>query len=201
MKIFIATFNPGKQKEFKRILSKNAHLKLYFPQDLEITEEVEESGTTFEENSVLKAKFYFNLTKIPTLADDGGLEIHVLGGEPGVKTRRWLGYKVTDSELIDHTLDKLKKYKNKKERRANLRACMTYFDGQTILTECEKIEGYIAAVARKKKTPGYPFGALLMVDGFDKYYDDLRARENQAVNHREKALKRLWKRIRNVYNK
>lgn len=200
MRIFIATFNPGKQKEFKRILSNNANLKIYFPQNLKITEEVEETGKTFEENSALKAKFYFNIAKIPTIADDGGLEIESLGGAPGVKSRRWLGYKGTDSELLDHALEKLKKYKNNDERTAAMKVCLTFFDGENIFQESDKINGFIAKKPNNNYPKGYPFRGLFIVLPINKYYDDLTVTEHKKYNHRERALNRLWKRIIKLYN-
>jgi len=78
--------------------------------DVGITEAPEETGISFQENAILKAKFYAEKSKLPTLADDGGLEIDALNGEPGVKSHRWIHQdrEDTDEELIQYTLDRMK---------------------------------------------------------------------------------------------
>lgn len=205
MKILICTFNRGKQKEFGRILKKLAKkdkidLELLFPQDLELKDKVRETGRTFKENSTLKAKFFFGETGLPTIADDGGLEIEVLGGEPGVKSRRWRGDEGEDEELIDYALKRLKKYQKQKERRAYLKACITFFDGENTIQETEKIKGYIARKTSKRRIKGYPFRALFVVLPIKKYYDQLSKKEHEKYNHRERALKKLWRRLKLLYN-
>jgi len=189
MKLLIASFNPGKQAEFKRIIGQE--FELVYPQDLGLKDEVEETGQTFAANSELKARHYFNLAQIPVLADDGGLEIDRLGGEPGVKSRRWLGRPATDEELIQETLTRLAKFPAKADRTAWLKTVITYFDGQQLLQETGAIKGYIAPQPSKNRTVGYPFRDLLIVEEFNKYYGELTDQEHQQVNHREKALRRL----------
>ena len=86
-KLLIATNNPGKLKEYKKLL-KDLPLKIVSLKNLGIKNKVDENAKTFEENAVKKAEFYSQLTGLPTLSDDGGLEIDYLNGEPGVKSRR-----------------------------------------------------------------------------------------------------------------
>ena len=108
-KLLIATTNPGKLTEIKRFLG-DLPIELVGLKDIGIADTVEETGKTFEENAILKANYYYKKSGLPTLADDGGFEIDALGGEPGVRSHRWIdGTKEsTDEELIEYTLLRLK---------------------------------------------------------------------------------------------
>lgn len=152
----------------------------------------EENGATFEENAKLKAQFYGNKTGLPAIADDGGLAIEALQGEPGVKSRRWPGHEATDQELIDYALEKLRGVPLEK-RTAKLETCLCFydFDKQLFLTETDHIDGWIAEEPCPIVTPGYPYRALFMVKEFNKYYDELTEEEHAKVNHRIKAAQRL----------
>ncbi len=123
-KLLIATTNPGKLGEITRYLS-DLPIKLVGLKDLKITDKVEETGATFEENAIIKAKFYCEKSGLPTIGDDGGLEIDVLGGAPGVKSHRWIhgDREDTDEELIAHTIKQLKGIPLE-NRKAQLRAVL-----------------------------------------------------------------------------
>ena len=88
--LLIATSNPGKMREYAGLF-RDSHFQLLSLEDLGISHEVDETGLTFRENAWLKASEYAALAGIPTLADDSGLEVDVLGGEPGVKSARYGG--------------------------------------------------------------------------------------------------------------
>lgn len=198
MKILIATHNPGKLEELRKALlplERNDH-QIVSLKELSIDSEPEETGTTFQENSLLKAKYYAKRSGIPTIADDGGLGINMLNGEPGVTSRRWKGYDATDEELIQYTLEKLKPYQGN-NRSAYLQTCITFYDpkNQTAFSETEKIDGFIADKASNKRIEGYPFRALFIVKKFNKYYDELTGKEHEEINHRLKAAKRLAKKM------
>jgi XTP/dITP diphosphohydrolase len=197
-KILIATTNKAKLKEIKNGLKPllKQKIKLLTLTDVGVEEKPEESGKTFCENAKIKAKFYAQKTNLPTLADDGGLLIPFLNNEPGVKSRRWLGYEASDDELINYTLERLKNVP-KEKRTAYLQVCLCFFDPKTkkIFFEEEKIEGFIAKKPSGKATFGYPFRALFMVKKFNKYYDELTKKEHQQINHRLIALTRLTKKI------
>ena len=119
MKILIGTQNRSKQRDFGRSIQhaarqKSLDIELVFPQDENITEDVDETGKTFAENSELKARYYFEkayaLTneRIPTISDDGGIIIPLFCENiPGVHSKRWAGENATDQEIIDFTLKKL----------------------------------------------------------------------------------------------
>ncbi|HEV2170340.1 MAG TPA: non-canonical purine NTP pyrophosphatase, partial [Candidatus Binatus sp.] len=90
-RLLIATTNPAKLAEYRLILRElGIELALVSLAELGIAEAPEETGATFAENALIKARYYFPRARIATLADDGGLEIDALGGEPGVRSHRWL---------------------------------------------------------------------------------------------------------------
>ena len=99
-KLLIATRNQGKLKEISQFLS-DLPIKILSLSDIGITDEFEEKGKTYQENSQNKAIFYAKLSGLPTISDDGGIEIDALGGAPGIKSRRWVGKDSTDEKIIE----------------------------------------------------------------------------------------------------
>jgi XTP/dITP diphosphohydrolase len=201
-KILIATTNPAKIKEIKLGLKEleKRGFEILTLNDLPIKyKEPEETGKTLKENSLIKAEFYANLTGLPCLADDGGLIIPYLNFEPGVKSKRWLGRDASDEELINYTLKRLAKVP-KKNRQAYFQSYLCLYDPKTkrAIFETEKISGHIAQSSSTRRITGFPFRALLVVDKFNKFYDDLSPEEHQQVNHRLIALKRLVMKIKNM---
>lgn len=191
MKILVATGNPAK---FSDITSSLKDLRLNFVslKDMGITSEPKESGKTFEENAILKAKYYSKLTKLPTLADDGGLEIDILGGEPGVKTRRWINNQEADDDtILKYTLLRLRNFTGN-QRKARLKAVIClYLPGNVYYTTTGFIEGIIAERPYKKYKPGFPFDALLYFPQKRKYYYQLKYEDQSPLNHRTKAIQKL----------
>jgi XTP/dITP diphosphohydrolase len=205
MKLLLGTHNPGKQAELRRILTglTDAHgveLELVYPDELPGLRPPEETGASFEANAWLKAQHYCTATGLPTVADDGGLEIAALGGAPGVLSRRWAGFEADDETLIDYTLQQLRNHRESRDRRARLRTCLSYARPATSAGErptragqvCESIEGTIATAPTAQRIAGYPYRSLFIVAGLDRYYDELSPTEHAAVNHRERALTKLF---------
>lgn len=190
----IATKNPGKVKEiggfFARVGIATQSL-IDFP-DIKA---IEETGKTFEENAILKAKRYFQLTGLPCIADDGGLEIDALNGEPGVKSRRWIGREMTDWEMVDYALLRLKGVPREK-RTARLRAVLAFCDDKECFTDTGAIEGAMLEERPTEMDPGLPFRGLLLISQFGKLYKDLTHEEHEAINHRREMLRRMLPRIK-----
>ncbi len=199
-KILIATHNPAKEKEIRETLKEilPKEVELVSLKELGIKQEPEETEKTFKENALLKAKYYASLTGLSTIADDGGLIIPALNNEPGVKSRRWLGYPASDEELIEYTLKRMKGLENK-ERLAYLETCVCFYEPKKRLAifQSERIEGYIAEKPSKKRLKGYPFRSLFIVKKFNKYYDELTEKEHEEVNHRKRAIKKLFLKLKN----
>lgn len=189
-KLLLATKNPGKIKEFSRLLKGFSILSL---QDLNIENDVDEDGKTFTENSQKKAKFYANLSGMPSLSDDGGLEIDALNGQPGVRSRRWLGYEATDKELGAH-LEKVIKTLPEENRTARFVTVVSFAlpTGQ-VWSERGELVGILKKDPNIELIPGYPFRSYFYLPEIKKFYtdEDLDSLEIDKYNHRYKALKKL----------
>ncbi len=190
--LLIATTNKGKIKELTEFLS-DLPLQILTLKDVNILEDIEEKGKTYEENSQAKALFYSKKSGLPAIADDGGLEISALGGAPGVHSRRWLGYKATDEELIDH-LSKVAKDLPDNNRDAYFRTVISLAlpDGKTWSVSGE-VKGIIAKKPLKNILKGYPYRSFFFLPEINKYYheSELSKEEQVFYNHRYKAIQKL----------
>ncbi|KKQ79394.1 MAG: Non-canonical purine NTP pyrophosphatase [Parcubacteria group bacterium GW2011_GWC2_38_7] len=190
MKLVIATHNQGKAQEIKKFLAL-WDVEALSLDDLNITDDVEETGTTFQENALIKAKFFCKLTKLPTLADDAGLEIDALNGEPGVKSRRWNGTRMTDQELIDYTFEKLKNVPVEKRSCRLVSVIALCVPGQEPKFGRGTIEGSITVKQELPIQEGYPFRSIFYVPKYKKMLGALSPAEHAESNHRLDALKQL----------
>ena len=191
--LLVATTNPGKVQELFTFLS-DVPVSLVSLKDVSIVKDVDETGKTYKENAQLKAIYYANLSGLPAISDDGGLEIAALYNQPGIKSRRWLGYHATDEELQAH-LQKVAMELPDDNRKAvfNVVTSFALPSGEVWSTE-GSIEGIIA------KTPlpllqGYPFRSFFFLPSLNKYYHEsqLTEEEMKAYNHRYKAITKLKK--------
>jgi len=190
MKLLIASHNPAKVKEYKRYLSELS-LELVSLLDLNIKEEAPEDGKNFEENAINKAKFYQKLTGLSAISDDGGLMIDVLNGAPGVKSRHWLGYRMTDEEMIQSVIEKMKDIpEGKRTCHLVAVAALAMPDG-TIHTQQAQIDGLVAKAPTKKRLNGYPYRSFFYLPKFKKFYLELTDEEHEQINHRKFALLKL----------
>lgn len=189
-KLLIATTNLAKFKEYKELL-KSLPLKLVSLKDLGVKRKPNENGKTFQENAIKKAKFYSKLTNLPALADDGGLEIDYLKGEPGIKSHRWPGREATDQELIDYTLKRLKGVPWDK-RGAQFRVILALaISGKKILNFEGKKRGIILTKPRGKLIPGYPFRSIFYLSKYGKSFNQLSFKQEIKIGHRQKPIKKL----------
>lgn len=190
-KFLIATSNPGKVIEYKLLLS-GLPVELVSLKEAGITMAVEEDGKTFEENAVKKAAAYHSLSRLPTLADDGGLEIDYLNGEPGVLSRRWPGYEASDEELVKMALSKLEGVPQEKRTACLKVSIAVIFPGdETIYTSEGVKRGYIGTAPAGPLTDGYPFRSLFYLSELGKYYSELTAEEGALLAHRKDAIDKL----------
>lgn len=193
-KLLIATHNPAKKTELKEgfLPLEKKGIQLIFLDDLHILEDPEETGKTFEENARLKSEFFAQLTGLPTVADDGGIMIDALGGEPGVHSKRWLGRTATDEELVKHTITKLSGIPLE-QRTARFHIALWYTNPlkSTHHLSTADLRGRIALHVGPDAKLGFPYRSLFIVDRFNKYYDELSESEHKNVNHRLKAIDQL----------
>lgn len=191
-KLLIATKNKGKLTEFKEFL-KDLPFEIISLADLNIKEDIEEDGKTYQENSQKKALFFTKLTNLPTLADDGGIEISALGGAPGIRSRRWLGFEATDEELINHML-KISKELPDNNRKAVFRTVVSFAMPTGKIWSVEgKVEGIISKKPLLKILKGYPYRSFFFLPKINKFYheSELSKKEERLYNHRYKAITKL----------
>lgn len=191
-KLLIATKNEGKLKEFKNFLSE-LPLKILSLKDLKIKENFKETGKTYLQNSTAKALFYARLSDLPTIADDGGIEIEALNFKPGIKSRRWLGHEATDEELIIHMI-KISKGLPNNNRKAFFRTVVSFaLPNGKIYSSRGEIEGIIAKKPYFKLLKGYPYRSFFYLPKIKKYYHEnqLTNKEQKLYNHRYKAIQGL----------
>lgn len=188
--LLVATTNPGKLKEIQLVYA-DAEIELKSLKDFPGVAPAEETGETFEENAVIKAKYYFGETSLPTIADDGGLEVEALGGLPGVKSHRFLGYEASEKELAAAIIERLKGLPQGETRGARLGGYMAFYDGTRLFTTSNFVEGWIAEELPPEIEPGFPYRSILVLKEFGKLYKDLTAEENMQINHRRYNLHAL----------
>jgi len=201
-KLLIATKNKGKIQELTEFL-KDLHLQLVSLKDVGITQDVVETGKTYEENSRKKAVFYARLSGLPAISDDGGLEIAALNGAPGVKSRRWLGYEASDEKLIEY-MKKIAKELPENNRNAKFVTVVSFalpgaelYPGK-VWSERGEVAGIIAKKPYLKLLQGYPYRSFFYLPKVQKFYheSELTDDEMKLYNHRYKAIQNLKKIIR-----
>ncbi len=191
-KLLVATHNPAKVEEYKKYLA-DLPLEIVSLGDLNITKKVKENGKTFKENAILKAETYGKLTGLPAITDDGGLEIDALGGEPGIRSRNWLGYRMTDEEMIGEVMKRMEGVP-KNQRTCRLVGVIALFTPRDkIYTQYACKRGIISLKPCEKRVPGYPFRSIFFLPEFKKFYSQLTEEEHEQVNHRKFALEKLKK--------
>jgi XTP/dITP diphosphohydrolase len=190
MRVLVGTNNPGKHIEITEVLS-DLDVELLTPADLKITIDPEETGTTYAENALLKAKhFYEHGGSIPTIADDSGIIIDAIRNELGVYTRRWgAGAEATDEEWIAYFLERMQAEQNKKARFV---CNLAYIDpdGEHHIFE-GTCEGIITPELEADYLPGLPISACFKPEGFDKVYSAMTIDEKNAISHRGRAVQQL----------
>jgi len=187
--ILIGTTNSGKIREINHLLSSEIDdLKLFSPKDLNIRIVPKEDGTTFLENSIIKALFYSRQKKnILTLADDSGLTVDVLNGYPGIKSARYGGENSNDQINIKKLLNNLH---GKENKRAKFVSVITLAkDGIIINSFKGEVEGEIIDEQMGKN--GFGYDPIFYYEPLKKTFAELSKYEKNQISHRAKALKKM----------
>ena len=183
-RLLIATRNHGKAREIAAVLS-DLGLEIVSLADYPGAPEIEETGATFLENAVLKARAYAAYTGELTLADDSGLEVDALGGAPGVRSSR---FAPTDPQRIAKLLDMMKDVPDgRRSARFRCAIAIAWPDGRVETCE-DSIEGVIAR--EPKGANGFGYDPILYLPEMDKHVAELLPHEKNAISHRGKALAR-----------
>ncbi len=187
--ILIATKNVGKVKELREFLS-DLNIGLKDLTEFANSEEVAETGETFLDNAVLKAKGYSTAAKMWSIADDSGLEVEALGGAPGVLSARYAGVSATDDQRINKLLRELENTDNKR-RQARFVCAMAVSDenGVVKFTTEGICNGRIAV--KSQGTKGFGYDPVFIPEGFDTTFGQLADKIKQNLSHRAKAIREI----------
>lgn len=194
-KLLIATKNRGKIKEYKEFLS-DLDVKLVSLSDVGISDEYEETGNSYEENSEGKALFYAKKSGLPSISDDGGIELDGLDGAPGIKSRRYFGKnrkEATDEEIIE-AMTKLSKQLPENKRGARFVLVVSFVLPQgKVWSQRGVVEGIITEKPLMKLSKGYPYRSFFYLPKLGKYYfeSELTKDEMKEYNHRYRAIQNL----------
>ena len=184
MRFVLATHNPGKLREMGEIL-KDFGIEVVSPRDLGLTVDVEETGTTFAENAMLKAKAICKEANLPAIADDSGLCVDALNGAPGVYSARYGGEGLDDKGRYLLLLSSLRGAPTRAAHFACAVAC-AFPNGDTLTAE-GRCDGSIAYAPLGEG--GFGYDPVFLLPGTGKTFGQLTREEKSAVSHRGRALK------------
>jgi XTP/dITP diphosphohydrolase len=182
--LIFATSNQNKVLEIQKILPKKFNIKSL--KDLNYFEDVPENETTIEGNAIFKSKYIYKKFNINVFADDTGLEVEALNGEPGVHSARYAG-KTRNSEKNIKKL--LKNLKNIKNRNARFKTVIALIIDNKLHIFSGIVEGYI--LDSPKGNNGFGYDPIFCPNGFDKSFAELTLKEKNLISHRSLAMKKL----------
>jgi XTP/dITP diphosphohydrolase len=198
--LLIATTNSAKFAEYGLLL-RDFSLKLLSLRDAGIGAEAPEGAPTFAENARMKARFYFDIAAIPTLADDGGLEVDALGGAPGVRSHRWLGEGANDRVLAEEVVRRVAGIEPAR-RTARLRAAaaLIHQDGGTMREAIAEaaLEGIVADRCYPEIRAGFPYRSVLYLPDRGCYLAELDEAEAANLSQRRIAVLKLTDNLRRI---
>ena len=191
-KLLIGTNNKGKLKEIKDLLPKN--LTIYSPLDFKIKSPIE-NGKSFKENSLIKAKYFSKISKMPCLSDDSGLEIDILNGDPGIYSARWGGksgnFQIAMNKVFKKLNKKDKNWKIKKIKARFICSLTIYVSEKEIVSSVGKIEGYISPNMRGQN--GFGYDPIFIPNGKKITFGEMKSIQKYKIDHRFKAFKKIKK--------
>ncbi len=184
MKLVFATNNQHKLHELRTMLG--SKFELLSLSDIGCTDEIPEEQPTLEGNARQKAQFIFNKYKINCFADDTGLEIESLNGEPGVYSARYAGPDNNAQANMDKVLSNLAKIKNRNARFRTV--ILLILDGKEYAFE-GIVDGTI--LSEKKGTTGFGYDPIFLPNGFNQTFAEMALSEKNTISHRGRAVKKL----------
>jgi XTP/dITP diphosphohydrolase len=197
-KLVAATNNKGKIKEIKAILG-GLGFEVVSQSELGLDLDVEETGTTFTENALLKARAAAQASGIPAIADDSGLCVDALGGAPGVYSARYAGEGATDAMLIEKLLKNMEGIE-KEKRGARFVSAVAF-----VTPQGEEFTALGEAEGRITEAPfgdgGFGYDPIFYSTELDKTYAQMSAQEKNSISHRYRALMALKDILEKNYKK
>ena len=186
MKIIFASQNKGKMQELKAIFN-NSHFEIYSLYDLGNDMEIEETGSTFYDNALIKAKAVYDYYKEPAFADDSGLMIEQLDGRPGVISARYAG---EGCSFADNNLKVISELWDLPEpHKAKFVSTALFYDGQNIIEAVGELPGKI--IMEQRGTEGFGYDPIFIPDGYEKTIAELSFEEKNSISHRAESFNKL----------
>jgi XTP/dITP diphosphohydrolase len=185
VKVIIATHNRGKVREIADLM-KGLPVEWLSASDFPDVPPTVESGDTLEENSLLKAQALSKAAGLPAVADDSGLFVDALKGEPGVHSARYAGPKCNDADNVKKLLEEMVEVKDL-ERGAAFRTVVTIvWPGETPVYLAGEIKGKITK--NPKGTAGFGYDPVFQPEGYDRVFAEMTLEEKNAISHRARAF-------------
>ena len=194
MKIVIATFNEGKLREFKALFHKSNFEALSLKDFT--TEDIDETGQSYEENAMLKAQKANELSNYPSLGDDSGLQVKLLNDEPGLFSARYSGKNATDETNIKKLLEATKNLENAK---AKFVSTLAFYDAQKNLElfSFGELEGEI--IKEKRGNKGFGYDPIFKIKNSSQTLAELSFDERMRVSHRAKSTQEMLIHLNSLY--
>jgi len=191
-KLLIGTNNEGKYKEIKALLPK--YIKTYSTKKFKL-KSPKEDGLTFEENSIIKSKYFSKKTKLVCLADDSGLEVDLLNKAPGIYSARWGGKNGDFKKAIKRVYRNLykidKNWKSKKIKARFICALSIYNFDKKIASVRGKVEGYLSN--EPKGNNGFGYDPIFIPRRKKKTFGEMKSSDKYKIDHRYIAFKKIKK--------
>ena len=190
-KIIIGTHNQGKFKEISNLLP--PYIKKLSPKELNLPSP-EETGSSFEENSMIKAQFFSKKTNLICISDDSGLEINLLSGAPGIYSSRWAGSENDFGLAMDKVFEELiKKDSNwikRKEISARFICCLTvYWPTGKLIASKGIVNGNISST--KRGTNGFGYDPIFLPKNYKQTFGEMKKKLKYKIDHRAKAYLKI----------
>jgi XTP/dITP diphosphohydrolase len=185
--IVLATHNRDKREELQEALSEFT-VEILSLNDFPFIGEIEEVGQTLLENSMIKAKTVHNLTQLPAIADDTGLEVEALNGAPGIYAARYAGEDVTYEDNVNKLLAEMENIPLE-NRKAQFRTVISFVDKDRELWTEGTIKGIIGESAKGKN--GFGYDSVFFVPELEKTFSELSIGEKNKISHRGLAMKKF----------
>ncbi len=192
-KLIFATGNKGKLREVKDIFD-DSGIEIMAPFELGKDIEVEETEATFEGNAFLKAEAIFNEFKLPVVADDSGLEVEQLNGDPGVYSARYAGKNCTFDDNNNKLIKELSSLPQ--PHKARFVSCAVFFDGENRLIATGYLYGII--IDEKRGTNGFGYDPIFVPDGFDLTISEMSFDQKNSISHRKVSFEKLKELLKSV---
>ena len=191
-KLLVGTNNKGKLREIKNLIPKN--IQIFSTLDFKL-KSPKENGKTFEQNSIIKSKYFSKKTNLVCLADDSGLEIDILDKRPGIYSARWAGknkdFRIAINKVFRELTAKDKKWKKKHVKARFICALSISYLNKNLVSVIGKVEGKISNKAKGKN--GFGYDPIFIPNNEKETFGQMPFSKKYRMDHRSKAFKKIKK--------